>query len=272
MARTLPLTDDPTPEPLPVGPSAAEWATMSEGARESFVQDANAALEREKRSLGEGAPHTHARFSAWQTLRDHFKRAGRDVYLGTDQAVIYPGERVFEPDLYAVVGEPEPAVDTRMAWVVTREGRGVDLVLEVLHSGNRQKDLAGNVVDLARLGIPEYFVFDRLKLRLYGYRLPAPGARQYHPIAARAGLLHSEVLGLDLGLFEHRLRFSSAGAVIPETHELLERANAIVDQLEARASEATERAEAEARHASEATQRAEALAAKLRALGVDPDA
>src|SRR5262249_53210615 len=65
--------------------------------------------------------------------------------------------------------------DERMAWVVADEGKGPDLLLEVLHQGNRDKDLVNNVRDYARLGVREYFVYDRLRVRLYGYRLASRG-------------------------------------------------------------------------------------------------
>ncbi|XXY53191.1 hypothetical protein WME91_18855 [Sorangium sp. So ce269] len=36
---------------------------------------------------------------------------------------------------------PQPEDDPRMAWVVADEGRGMSLVMEVLHPGDRNKDL-----------------------------------------------------------------------------------------------------------------------------------
>ncbi len=41
------------------------------------------------------------------------------------------------------------------------EGRGPDFILEVLHLGDRKKDLVKNVERYARLGVEEYFVYDR---------------------------------------------------------------------------------------------------------------
>src|SRR5262245_36984624 len=43
-----------------------------------------------------------------------------------------------------------------LAWVVAEEGKGLDFVLEVLHKGDRNKDLVENVERYAQLGIPEY--------------------------------------------------------------------------------------------------------------------
>jgi Uma2 family endonuclease len=54
--------------------------------------------------------------------------------------------------------------------VVAEEQRGLDFVLEVLHLGNRKKDLVDNVERYARLRIPEYFVYDRARQQILGYR------------------------------------------------------------------------------------------------------
>ncbi len=43
-----------------------------------------------------------------------------------------------------------------------------------------------NVERYARLGIPEYFVYDRKRQDLRGYRLPSPEARRYQRIVPQA--------------------------------------------------------------------------------------
>lgn len=60
---------------------------------------------------------------------------------------------------------------------------------------------------IRRLGIPEYFVFDRDRLRIYGYQLEAPGAPHYRPIIPQRGFYTSHVLGLNLVIESDRLRF-----------------------------------------------------------------
>ncbi len=235
---------------LPTAPTAEVWASMSESERERFVLDAMAALQTHQEAMSEGSPHFRAKVSARQILSDWFARMGRKIYLGCELAVHYPGEPVFAPDLIAVLDVEDPGdEDTRMAWVVAQEGRGLDLVLEVVHQGDRQKDLADNVLTYARLGIPEYFIYDRLRQRALGYRLPFVGAGRYQPVAPRGGVLESKVLGLELGVFAGALRFFHNGAELPETRDLLARVTALVDDLERRAVEAERRAaeEAEAR-------------------------
>ncbi len=103
-------------------------------------------------------------------LDGHFRRTGRKVYLSSEISVFYPGERRFAPDVLAVT-DVEP--HERMKWAVAREGKGLDFVLEVHVAGDRRKDEKTNVERYARLGIQEYFYFDRPSLRIVGWQLPA---------------------------------------------------------------------------------------------------
>ena len=169
----------------------------------------------------------------------------------------YPGERVFTPDLIAVLDVEDPWMhDERMAWVVAQEGRGVDLALEILHSGDPSKDLLDNVLEYARLGIPEYFIYDRRKLRVLGYRLPFPGSGRYEPIKVHGGKLRSEVLGMELAVISGRL-----GSAVLDTRELNERLGQALDELELKVE-----AEAEARLAAERRAEAEGYRAQAEAV------
>jgi len=105
--------------------------------------------------------------------------------------------------------------------------------------------------DYARLGVREYFVYDRLRVRLHGYRLARPGAG-YQELSSRLGRLTSEVLGLDLALVGRRLRFFSGVAELPNSEEFIERLSKMMDGIEARAQQAeaqAQQAEAQARDA-----------------------
>jgi hypothetical protein len=168
----------------------------------------------------------------------YFGAIGRDVYLAEEMAVLYPGEVAFSPDVLIVVGVREPEDDARLAWVVVDEGRGLDLVIEVLHHGSRSKDLVDNVERYARLGIPEYFVYDRLHQRIYGYRLPDASARRYQRIVPQLGRHTSTVLGLDLAIERSTLRFFYGMAELPGTSDLIGRLNGMLADLEARAVDA----------------------------------
>lgn len=248
-------------------PSAAEWRAMTPAAKEAFLADALAALQREAELAPEGRPHSVAKMGAASTLGGFFSRIGKQVYLACELPVHYLGHPAFSPDLIAVLDVADPGIaDTRMAWVVEDEGRGIDLALEIIHRGNRRKDLFDNVIDYASLQIPEYFVYDRLRQRVFGYRLPNPDATRYEPIPFRSGKLRSAVLGLDLGVAEGRLRFFYGEAEIPESRELIARLNALVDETEEKLEAAeVARAEAEKRAEIEATAREEAEKARTEA-------
>ena len=236
---------------LPITPSDEAWRALSAAEQARFVEQVISALQREEAWMSEGTPHFRAKVNAVTTLGDHFARAGRQVYLACELPVLYPGERPFAPDLLAVVDVPVPGdEDLRTCWSVTTEGRGLDLILEVHYAGDKQKDLVTNVARYARLGVPEYFVYDRMAQRLYGYRLGQ--GRQYQSIPPRRGTLSSWVLGLDLGILDNRLRFFANEALIPESRELLARLEHLMDERERDiAAEVALRQELEQRLAAE---------------------
>lgn len=101
---------------------------MSPQARERHIEQVTAALQREEAWASEGRPHFRAKVSAASTLSEHFERIGRHVYVACELPVLYPGESPFSPDLLAVRDVQDPLdEDTRTAWVVAEEGRGLDL-------------------------------------------------------------------------------------------------------------------------------------------------
>jgi hypothetical protein len=145
----------------------------------------------------------------------------------------------------------------RTSWVVTEEGKGLDLVIEIHYAGDKAKDYKANVERYARLGIHEYFIFDRLRLSLHGYRLSpaeegqASKRRAYRPILPQGGLFASQVLGLDLTIEGSKLRFFYGMAPVPEAEELVAKLQTMVDGLHARAEEAEQRAAIETERADE---------------------
>lgn len=247
---------------------------MSSAAREAFLEESLAALQRQAELAPEGRPHATARMGAATLLGDFFDRMGRAMFLGCDLPVHYPGEPVFAPDLMAVSDVEDPGQDdTRLAWVVAEEGRGVDLALEITYMGDRNEDLVENVARYARLAIPEYFVYDRRRQLLYGFRLAGPDARQYQRIEPRGARHRSQILGLDLGLAHGRLCFYYGDSEVPESRELVARLEGLMnererrlDEAEARASAEAARADAEAKARAEAEVRIAALLAEIEAL------
>ncbi len=175
--------------PVPIGPTLPEWAAMSTAERERFLEGVLDALSDPRDAMTEGRPHKKAKTRALDLLDLHFKAMGRVVYLAEEMAVVYPGAECFSPDVLAVVGVPQPEDDERMAWVVADEGKGLDFVLEVLHHGDRTEDLVDNVARYARLGVPEYFVYERARQQIHGHRLGA-GPR-YDQILPQSGRLTS---------------------------------------------------------------------------------
>ncbi|MBI4700352.1 MAG: Uma2 family endonuclease [Deltaproteobacteria bacterium] len=240
----------------PRAPTAEQWERMSSEERRRVV----AALPCEvplELFMPEGDAHRLAKSRALGALDAFYRRIGRKVYLSSELSVYYPGEPRFAPDVLAVL-DVEP--HERSTWVVSHEGKGLDLVLEIHVSGEFAKDFEGNRRRYARLGIPEYFLFDRTRGRLYGWRLPRVEARSYEAIMPQQGLYSSAVLGLDLALVDERLRFYFGTAPLPEADELVARLEAMVGDLvgrRERAEQERERAEQERERAEQERERAE---------------
>jgi len=251
--------------PIPVGPSLEVWAAMSPEARDAFLLQVLDALSDPRDTMSEGRPHKQAKVRAVDFLGLHFKAMGRAVYLGEEMAVVYPGEESFSPDVFAVCDVPQPEDDPRLAWVVADEGRGLDVVLEVLHRGDRKKDLVRNVERYARLGIPEYFVYDRANQRIRAYALPTPGARRYKALVPQAGRYPSRLLGVDLAVQDGRLCFFQGMAELFGRDNLIDRLGSMMSNLEAKAAADEARAEQEAARAEQEAARANAALAGLRA-------
>jgi hypothetical protein len=201
----------------------------------------------------EGDPHRKPKENARNALDEFFRRIGRRVYVSSELATYYPGEPRFCPDILAVMD-----VDTheRMSWVVSHEGKGLDLVIEIHVGGHAKKDFEVNVERYARLRIPEYFVFDRPRSRIVGYSLCADSA-SYERMLPQAGRFASTVLGLDLTVEGGMLRFYHGTAPLLFMEELVGKLNAMVSELVDARDEALRRAEDEARRAEDEARRAE---------------
>ncbi|UQA56418.1 Uma2 family endonuclease [Polyangium aurulentum] len=260
----------------PRAPSEEQWARMSPAERARVL----AALPSEvpfEVAPPEGDLHRDAKERALDALGQFFRRIGRKVYLSSELATYYPGTPRIVPDVLAVLDvEPHP----RSKWAVADEGRGLDWVLEVHVEGSRRKDHERNVALYAACGIPEYFLYDRSRQELRGFRLPSADARIYQPIVPQGGRWASAVLGLDLSVLEGRLRFFHGGAPLSEAEELIGRLETMVDELvekrvdvekaledERRAREVAEGAlEDERRAREEAERRLAELEAEIRRL------
>jgi Uma2 family endonuclease len=216
----------------------------------------------------EGDRHYQAYSTARETLTRWFRERGKSVYVSGNLPVYYPGERMFSPDVIAVL-DVEP--HDRESWIVSNEsGRGLDFALEIIVSGKRRKDLKDNVERYAKLEISEYFVFDRSRSSLYAYRLPAASpsgaARQYERLVPQAGRYGSQVLGLDLMLDDGKLRFSLGDAQLLDPSELLGKLEGLLNGAEQRATALEAALEEEQKHREAAEAEVRALRAELERL------
>jgi Uma2 family endonuclease len=241
---------------FPRAPTQQEWERMSVEEREQVVESLPGEVTWDEMAMPEGDLHTQGKMETLDVLRGYFSRQRRQVYLGTELPVYYPGERRFAPDLVVVRDVP---THPRSKWVVLHEGKGLEWVMEVHVGGDRKKDAEFNVERYARLGIPEYFIYDRARERLEAYRLPSPEARRYERIPPEAGRYRSEVLGLELELAHGKLRLWAGNALLLQSHELLEQVQRLREEAERRADE-------EARQREEAERRLAELEAELERL------
>jgi Uma2 family endonuclease len=274
MASTIHRAEPP-PGAVPTVPTAEAWRAMTPAERLRLQVEINAALSGPADAMGEGQPHNRAKSRTIDALGLHFKTIGRVVYLAEELAVLYPGEKPFSPDILAVLDVEPSEDDERMSWMVVDEGKGPDLVIEVLHRGNRDKDLVENVVRYARLGISEYFVYDRARQQIHGYRLPEPGAPRYQRILPRLGHCRSRVLGLDLAILGNTLRFLSGEATLPLSADLITRLQGMVESLESKADQAQaqiDQAQAQADQAIDGLREALLTVLDLRAIPCSDDA
>jgi hypothetical protein len=236
----------------PRAPSREVWARLLPAEREWVVSELPSEFPPSESSPPEGDHHYKAYTTARETLSRWFRERGRSVYVSGNLPVYYPGERMFSPDVIAVV-DVDPR--ERNSWVVSDENdRGLDFALEVIVSGRRRKDLKDNVVRYAGLGIVEYFVFDHSKRSLHGYRLT--GGR-YERSLPQAGRYTSTVLGLELSLESGQLRFSLGGAPVPDSEELLAKLGTLVNDAELRALELEAALEEEQKRREEEQKRRE---------------
>ncbi len=262
MATTTGKTAE-LPESLPTVPTEKAWRAMSPAEQMAFQLRVIDALSDPAVLMSEGRPHKKTKSRSIDELGLHFKAIGRVVYLAEDMAVLYPGEKSFSPDILAVLGVEEPEADERMSWVVVDEGKGLDLVIEVLHHGDRDKDLVENVERYAHLRIPEYFVYDHARQQIHGYRLPTSGAARYQRIVPQLGHYHSNVLDLDLTILDNELHFLAGEAELPGSGDLIRRLQGMIVNVETRAEQArtqAQQAEASAEQARTQAQQAEARA------------
>ena len=231
-------------------PDAETWARLTEAEQDEVCEAIEAVFDEYRELMAEGVPHSKRKMGVAGDLDAHYRRQGRGVLLANELAVLYPGEAAIVPDVLAVM-DTDPDYEPQR-WIVSREGRGVDVVVEVRNLGNKHKDLVENVADYARVRIPEYFSYDCRRDTLRGWRLPDASAQVYVPIVPQGGYLRSAVLGLDLAVVQHRLRFFTSDSMVPTERELVTRLQRIVDERQGERDEAARERDEAARERDEA--------------------
>jgi len=248
------LASRTSPAGFPMAPSAEEWDALTPAERAEVATALPGEVTDAEMAMPEGERHFKAKTRVLDALHGYFTSRRRHIYLSAEMPTYYPAEPRFAPDLFAVLDVDDTERDK---WVVSAEGKGLDWVLEVHVGGDRKKDAELNVARYARLGIPEYFVYDRARNRLSAYRLASPEARVYTAILPNHGLYESRVLGLEVQVDRDRLRFYAGTALLLERDELIARLQEMCDVAQQRAEEETRRREEETRRREEETRRRE---------------
>lgn len=253
---TVDLIHDVALTPLPRAPTQEAWDAMTPAQRAAAEEALPLSLPVEHvvyRGMAEGDEHGETRFMVRDTLRRWFHSRERQVYVGSDIAVYYPGEEMVTPDAFAVRDVP---THDRLSWMVSKERKGVEWVFEVLVRGSRVKDLKKNVARYASLGILEYFVLDLRSRRIQAWRQASPGVREFAPVAPHNGAFASDVLGLEMLVVGRKVRFRQGTSELLTSDDLIVRLEETVAELAVRVEEQEIRAEAEAARAAQEAARA----------------
>ena len=216
--------DNKLDDPLYV-PTKKQWKKMSEYERSVVEERIICALEQESSLMGETTIHYQARTSATEVLRRYYGNQGKKVFIASDLHTLYPGERAFYPDLLVVFDVED---HHRRSWNVFKEKKGLDFALEIISVSSRRNDQVEKLNLFARIGIPEYFLFDPENFTLMGYELIShKGLLKYHKLPEKKpNHIFSKILGLELVVENYKLRFVSAdGLEIPFGDELIHRLN-----------------------------------------------
>ena len=191
----------------------------------------------------------------WRDGRKTGPEGHRTDYFAAGNLTIYYNARKLKskdfrgPDFFVVLGTEKRPRKSWMVW--EEEGRYPNVIVELLsHStANIDRGLKKEIYQ-STFRTPEYFWFSPDTLEFQGFMLVGG---VYQPITPNdQGHCWSEQLQLFLGIYEEQLRFFDVdGQLVPTPKEA--------------AIESSQRAETE-------QLRNEKLTAKLRELGVDPDA
>ena len=199
----------------------------------------------------------------------------QDFYVGGNMFVYFNLKQVRNkdfrgPDVFVALNVPKRE---RKSWVVWEEGKGPDVVIELLSESTAEQDKTQKKqVYQNQLRVPEYFWFDPFDPASWAGFTLRNGV--YEPLELDAqGRFISQQLGLTLVQWQGTynevaavwLRWATLeGVLLPMSQEQAE-------QERQRAEQERQRAEQERQRAEQERQRAEQLAAQLRAMGIEPE-
>ena len=176
-----------------------------------------------------------------QILRAYFAEMP-DAYISGNLMMYYEDVRppkAVSPDMLVSFGVGKKVRRTYKIW---EEGKPPDFVVEFTSKGTVQNDLDTKMKLYARLGIPEYLLYDvdrrYLPTPLMGFRLLGGAYVEISPNAD--GGVASQVLGLDFHLLTESL-----GIYDPDAGEWLQTPAEAASARAERAEERAERAEVE---------------------------
>jgi Uma2 family endonuclease len=230
-------------------------------------------------------------FHVWQArlLDETFRPPNyepQEVFTASDLNLYYNTLDVKQykrPDWFAVVGLPKDTEQPqmRLSYVTWQEGIDPLIVIELLSPSTEKDDLGQRLRDVTKpptkwdvyerwLRVPYYVVFSRYTNELRVFTL---NGSRYREVEGHQGRFWIEDVKLGLGVWQ--------GRYLGEDFVWLrwyDQDGNWIQNLEERAAHEAQRAEYEAQRAEAerqekeaAQQKAQQLAAKLRALGVDPD-
>ena len=223
--------------------------------------------------MAETPIHWRATVDATDPLHE-FYRERSDVYVGSDMLMYYlEGDlrRSVVPDVWVAFGVPK--LPERRTWLIWREGKGPDFVLEITSRWTKREDEGRKKKLYEELGVGEYWQFDPtgdyLDPILKGRELGADGTYRNLALQERDGALcYMSLLGLELRLAGRRLYYfdpASDACLLSYTEQIGARRSA--DQARRTAEAARRTAEvarqsAEERYELEARRRREEMEAR----------
>jgi len=215
--------------------------------------------------VAETYDHLYALLTTLEVLKQYL--AGRQATVLGNQYLYYaqgfPKLRI-APDVMVIFEVTPGGRDNYKIW---QEGQVPSVIFEMTSGGTKEQDLVFKKTLYEQLGVKEYWLFDPkgewVKEQLRGYRLRGDA---YEPIQDN----RSEPLQLRLQVEGKLISFTREDTgeklLIPD-----ELAEALRQEVLAR-QQAEEQAQQERQRAEQAESQVEQLKARLRSLGIDPEA